>query len=131
MTALEFRESQRFEGAPRQIATRCAHAPGEIVGNLNGEFHALLRYRTEGTQSTGTSARTTDLIRTLPCGERCACCPPIFVRHRLHRRRGSRRRESASGLYSHAASCSRQDADFRPGREFWEAAARLHRTASP
>src|ERR1019366_738570 len=51
MTALEFLQSQRFEGAPRQIATGCAHAPSDIVGNLNGEFHALLPYRAEGTQS--------------------------------------------------------------------------------
>src|ERR1019366_1833318 len=57
MTALEFLESQRFQGAPRKIATRCAHAPGEIVGNLNGEFHAPLPYRAEKTHSTQTALR--------------------------------------------------------------------------
>jgi hypothetical protein len=41
VAAPEFLERQGFEGAPRQIATGRAHAPGEIVGNLNREFHAL------------------------------------------------------------------------------------------
>jgi hypothetical protein len=43
-TALEFLERQGFEGAAREIATGCAHAAGEIVGNLDGEFHALSPY---------------------------------------------------------------------------------------
>jgi hypothetical protein len=38
VAALEFFERQGFEGAAREIATGFAHAAGEIVGNLDGEF---------------------------------------------------------------------------------------------
>lgn len=41
VAAFEFFEGQGFEGAPRQIAAGSAHACGDIVRNLNGEFHAL------------------------------------------------------------------------------------------
>src|ERR1039457_5121302 len=44
VTALEFLECQGFEGAAREIGTGRAHAAGEIVGNLDGKFHALSPY---------------------------------------------------------------------------------------
>ena len=44
VTALEFLECQGFEGAAREIGTGRAHAAGEIVGNLDGEIHALSHY---------------------------------------------------------------------------------------
>src|ERR1017187_7024480 len=44
VTVLEFLECQGFEGAAREIGTGRAHAAGEIVGNLDGKFHALSPY---------------------------------------------------------------------------------------
>jgi hypothetical protein len=44
MTTSEFLDSQGFEGAAGQVATGRAHSAGEIVRNLDGEFHALSPY---------------------------------------------------------------------------------------
>ena len=42
--ALEFLERQGFEGAAREVGARCAHATGQLIGNLDGQFHALSPY---------------------------------------------------------------------------------------
>jgi hypothetical protein len=61
-----------------------------------------------------------DVIRTRPCGERCESRPRFSLRRQLCRRRESFPRESASGPYSHAVSCSRLGAGLQPVREFLE-----------
>ena len=43
-TALEFFESQGFEGAAREVDAEGAPVTGRLIGNLPGEFYALSPY---------------------------------------------------------------------------------------